>query len=226
MLSSRDTPFSADGWALIIEDVRRLALLVGGGANDLNAGAVDANQEALNDLASALNEHEVDQDAHAELLSNYLLRTEATGSFAPTYLTTASGSAKTLANGVAGQITTQFGTASGTLSGSFSSGVFTAPGAGLYQFSFIAEHLLQVSAAAAWNYIPLVTVSSSAQVFSSRLDGTVSAANIYRYWSCTSGAEQLSSGDTITFQSTIGSTNFTSAFVTPYALSIIRLSES
>jgi hypothetical protein len=69
MLSSRDTPFTLDGWALVIEDLRRLALLQGGGANDLNAGAIDANQQALNDLATALNEHEVDSDAHAELFA-------------------------------------------------------------------------------------------------------------------------------------------------------------
>lgn len=78
MLSSRDTPMDPDGWALVIEDIRRLALLVGGGANDLNAGAIDADQQAINDLSTALNSHEIDPDAHAALLANYLLRSDYT----------------------------------------------------------------------------------------------------------------------------------------------------
>ncbi len=61
-----------DGWSLVIEDLRRLSLLVGGGANDMNAGAIDADQQALNDLASGLSAHEIDPDAHLELDDRYL----------------------------------------------------------------------------------------------------------------------------------------------------------
>ncbi len=68
MLSNRNTPFDEDGWALVIADVRRLMLLVGGGANDLNAGATDGNQEAINELGTALDEHVAAPDPHPQYL--------------------------------------------------------------------------------------------------------------------------------------------------------------
>ncbi len=116
MLSSRDTPMNEDGWSLIIEDLRRLALLVGGGSNDLNAGAIDADQQAINDLSTALNSHEVDPAAHADLLANYQLRADA---FTPTV---------TLINA-----------ASGTLAPTgvnYLAQTFTAPAAGVYHVCF------------------------------------------------------------------------------------------
>lgn len=61
MLSGRDTPFDEDGFALVIQDVRRLALLVAGGANDLNAGAVDADQTAISEATVAATVDDVDR---------------------------------------------------------------------------------------------------------------------------------------------------------------------
>lgn len=85
MLSNRDTPLDLDGWACVIQDLKRLELLITGGANDLNAGAKDANQEALNELSTALGDHEVDPAAHAALLADYLLRADYTAPTAAAY---------------------------------------------------------------------------------------------------------------------------------------------
>lgn len=137
MLSSRDTPWNEDGFALVIEDIRRLALLIGGGSNDLNAGAVDANQEALNDLSSALNAHEVDSAAHAELLALYLLRSDYTGA-SPTFYgfsVVANNTTLTFATGQAVIIPANSEVDPGGCYNA-ATGEFTAPRAGYYQLSF------------------------------------------------------------------------------------------
>ncbi len=45
MLTNPGTGFDEDGWSDIISDVRRLALLLEGGSNDLNAGTVAVDQD-------------------------------------------------------------------------------------------------------------------------------------------------------------------------------------
>lgn len=45
MLTNPGTPMDKDGWADVLSDIRRLYLMIEGGANDLNANTVEANQE-------------------------------------------------------------------------------------------------------------------------------------------------------------------------------------
>lgn len=54
MLPNVDTPMTEDGWAIMVRAIRHLALVQAGGANDLNAGAVDADQIALQEFFDAL----------------------------------------------------------------------------------------------------------------------------------------------------------------------------
>lgn len=133
MLSSRDTPFSEDGWALIIEDIRRLALLVGGGSNDMNAGAIDADQQAINDLSTALNSHEIDPDAHATLLASYLLRTDYTAPFTILSTVNTVGGSQALGATTTTTITGYTTTGTDTLTGfNTGTGILTVPTTGLY----------------------------------------------------------------------------------------------
>lgn len=137
MLSSRDTPFDADGWALIIEDIKRLALLVGGGANDLNAGAIDATQEAINDLSTALNSHEVDPEAHAALLAGYARTTDIPTSFAASYISAELSASFT--GTATDTVLTGWSTASNfctdSSGGAWGGTSYTAPATGAYQIS-------------------------------------------------------------------------------------------
>ncbi len=47
MLSNGSTDFNAEGFAAVVADLRRLFLLVGGGANDLNNASADVNQDGI-----------------------------------------------------------------------------------------------------------------------------------------------------------------------------------
>lgn len=225
MLSSRDTPMNEDGWSLIIEDLRRLALLVGGGSNDLNAGAIDADQQAINDLSTALNSHEVDPAAHAELLANYQLRSDA---FTPTYLDIPYGSSpqSTVVNGAIVSITTAFGTPIGTLSSSFSAGVFTAPGNGIYEFSYNLRLTFVTNAAATMN--ASFNVAAGAYNLEHRVDESNAAAATRLFTGVVSGQVYMTAGNTISVTSTQASTGgtFTSGTTEVMFASIVRLTNS
>ncbi len=124
MLSNRNTPFDADGFALLVEDMRRLAKHVYGGSNDLNAEAESVSQE--NETGDdALDEHIAAADPHPQ----YQLLADVVAPFTVSYLT-ASGSGTDNVSGLT-QVTA-FAAASGTLAASFSGGTFTAPADGLY----------------------------------------------------------------------------------------------
>ncbi len=45
MLTNQGTPFTEEGFAAVVADIRRLYLLVGGGSNDLNNASSDVTQE-------------------------------------------------------------------------------------------------------------------------------------------------------------------------------------
>ncbi len=139
MLSSRDTPFSVDGWPLVIEDIQRLKLLIGNGANDMNAGAVDATQQAINDLASGLNAHEVDPDAHAALFAAVNDAITAAAAAVPSPLVamyTGTNAAQTINSGLSATLSSVFTTSVvDELSGAWSSGIFTAPSTGIYSLT-------------------------------------------------------------------------------------------
>ncbi len=136
MLTSRDTPFDEDGHALIIEDLKRLNLLIANGANDLNAGAVDATQQAINDLASGLNQHEVDPQAHAELFAA-AAATAAAAAGTTTVMQVAEATPATsqVYPTAIAPSTTVIDTASGWNVGT---GTYTIPTAGYYALSFSA----------------------------------------------------------------------------------------
>lgn len=66
MLTNRNLNFDADGFALLVEDIRRLSKHVFGGSNDLNANAVAVDQLTQNDISSALDEHVAAADPHPQ----------------------------------------------------------------------------------------------------------------------------------------------------------------
>lgn len=47
MLSNNGTPFTEEGFAAVIADLRRIFLLVGGGSNDLNNASTDVTQDGV-----------------------------------------------------------------------------------------------------------------------------------------------------------------------------------
>lgn len=53
VLVNQGTGFDEDGWADVISDIRRLALLLEGGSNDLNFDSQSANQDAQDEAPSA-----------------------------------------------------------------------------------------------------------------------------------------------------------------------------
>lgn len=130
MLSSRDTPFDEDGWALVVQDLRHLALLIGGGANDLNAGAQAANQITSQDISDALSALLAEDNPFPQ----YQLAANATGVSPTFYVATISSAGPT---GVAFPTTlTGWTGGAGTLTGfNTTTGIFTPPANGAYAFS-------------------------------------------------------------------------------------------
>lgn len=55
MLTNGGTPFTEDGFAAVVADLRRLFLLVGGGSNDLNNASTDVTQDGITDGENANN---------------------------------------------------------------------------------------------------------------------------------------------------------------------------
>lgn len=201
MLSSRDTPFDEDGFALVLEDLKRLSLLVGGGSNDLNAGAVDADQEAFQELTTALSAHEIDPDAHPELDNRYL-RISAYTAYSPYYVTSQGSSITTQnATGSLDQLTTAVIDATGTGSLSLASGVFTAPATGLYLITAtIAAGGVSVSATGTTVCVGRVRVTGSIDEISEfNTMQTVAFPNTPTISGVVGGAFSMASGDTAKF---------------------------
>jgi hypothetical protein len=90
MLTNGSTPFTEDGFAAVIADLRRLYLLVGGGSNDLNNASTDVTQDATSAGENANNAFKlrgVNLDTTAPTDQQVLTYIKATKSYAPRALT-------------------------------------------------------------------------------------------------------------------------------------------
>lgn len=137
MLSNRDTEFSEDGWALALDDLRRHDLLLSQGSNDLNAGAVAANQTTT-DLSDGLAAHVAASNPHPQ----YQLLSDVAAS--TSYVTTGAGTETVGVNDPGSYLSSSITNATGTGGMAIASGIFTAPGDGLYH----------VSTSIIWGYTP------------------------------------------------------------------------
>lgn len=197
MLSNRNTPFDADGFALIVEDMRRLAKSVYGGSNDLNSDAIAVSQETV-DGSDALDAHVAAADPHPQ----YALADDLPDGFPPTAAETLSMLSSFNNNVAADQspisgYSDYFDNSGGAWNPT--AGIYTAPSGGYYRVS--AFGVTGISGAAA------TTVSASVQV---RVNGigyfptiesviTMSVATITTVrtpWS-SSGVIALTSGDQV-----------------------------
>ena len=131
VLPNVDTQMDEDGWAIVIRAIRHLALVQAGGANDLNNGAVDANQVALSEFADALSALR----AEADPFPQYQLAADATGA-AVAFKAVDATTYSSLTYPTTLKPTAQFDTDSAY---SVGTGVYTVPSTGYYTLMFACQ---------------------------------------------------------------------------------------
>ncbi len=139
-MRASNAPFNEFGWAELIRTVEDLTLKVNAGTNDLNDGDLAVDQVTADQLTSALAGHEAESNPHPQYLleSAYTQFTATACTMRGGGVTSATESNRTTIINYALESTTQ------SLSGlNVTTGVFTAPAAGIYLISGSASIYLQ-----------------------------------------------------------------------------------
>jgi hypothetical protein len=195
MLPNVDTPMTEDGWAIMVRAIRHLALVQAGGANDLNAGAVDADQIALSEFFDALSALRAESDPFPQ----YQLAADASSATSATAsINKVSGGSQTIASGVAAAVSSYSAVGTATLSGmDVTTGIFTAPADGLYSVTGYVFPTYGAGGTQVWDLSVDLNASGSSEM-------TFGRFGVYPFnsfggtpYGGIAGMKFLSSGDTI-----------------------------